>query len=103
MDDYLEKIFPGEQVVFTDDDVFNVFDFRFIQGDPESALNDIYSLVLTRATAVKLFGNDITDLAINCIFTSPLIEIRPMNFVINKRDTFTTPLIYDYIVTLQVM
>jgi len=51
---------------------------------------------------VKLFGNDITDLAINCIFTSPLIEIRPMNFVINKRDTFTTPLIYDYITDFEI-
>ncbi|MEL7145343.1 MAG: FtsX-like permease family protein, partial [Bacteroidota bacterium] len=30
----------------------------FIEGDPEHAFDDLYSIVLTEHTAVKLFGND---------------------------------------------
>jgi putative ABC transport system permease protein len=55
---YGEQLFPSEQVVFTDEDVFDIFTFEFIQGDPQSALTDIYSLVLTETSAIKLFGND---------------------------------------------
>ena len=58
---YEDKKFPGEQVVFTDEDVFNVFDFEFIIGDPETALNDIVSMVLTESSAIKIFGNDWRD------------------------------------------
>lgn len=50
--------FPGEQVVFADDDVFDMFTFPFLIGDPETAFEDIFSLVLTESTAVKIFGND---------------------------------------------
>lgn len=56
--EYGDKQFPSEQVVFTDDDVFEVFDFKFIIGDPETALTDIFSLVLTESSAIKIFGND---------------------------------------------
>ena len=50
--------FSGEQVVFADDDVFDVFSFPFLQGDPRYAFEDLYSIVLTEATAIRLFGND---------------------------------------------
>jgi putative ABC transport system permease protein len=53
-----DKFFPGEQVIFTDADVFDIFDFEFIQGSPASALEDLYSLVLTESSAIRLFGND---------------------------------------------
>jgi putative ABC transport system permease protein len=56
--DYKEQKFPGEQVIFADDDVFDIFSFEFLIGDPNTALNDLYSIVLTRATAIKIFGND---------------------------------------------
>jgi putative ABC transport system permease protein len=55
---YGEKFLPGEQVVFTDNDVFDIFSFEFIQGNPENALEDLYSLVLTESSAVRLFGNN---------------------------------------------
>lgn len=55
---YGDKKFPGEQVVFTDDDVFNVFNFRFIRGNPESAFDKITSMVLTESSAIKIFGTD---------------------------------------------
>ena len=55
---YNNRKFPGEQVIFADDDVFDIFTFPFLIGDPETAFKDIFSLVLTEATAIKIFGND---------------------------------------------
>ena len=53
-----DKKFSAEQVIFADDDVFDIFTFPFIQGDPSRAFEDLYSIVLTEATAIKIFGND---------------------------------------------
>ena len=50
--------FLGQQVIFCDADAFDIFSFEFIVGTPETAFPDIYSLVLTRSKAVKIFGND---------------------------------------------
>lgn len=40
-----------------DSKVFEVFDFKFLQGDPKTALLQPYSTVLTRKMAKKFFGN----------------------------------------------
>lgn len=58
---YEDKKFPSEQVVFADNDVFDIFSFQFVIGDPSSAFKDVFSLVLTEHTAVKIFGNDWKD------------------------------------------
>jgi putative ABC transport system permease protein len=42
----------------TDADVFNVFDFQLLKGNPEKALKKPNSVVLTESTAQKLFGNN---------------------------------------------
>ena len=39
-----------------DSTVFKIFSFRLIQGDPESALKDPYTCVLTQSTARRIFG-----------------------------------------------
>ncbi|WP_421877662.1 ABC transporter permease [Marinoscillum sp.] len=52
------KKFPSEQVVFTDPDVFDIFTFPFIQGDPGTAFSTDQSLVISESAAIKLFGND---------------------------------------------
>ncbi|SNS84433.1 putative ABC transport system permease protein [Ekhidna lutea] len=56
--EYQEQTFRGEPVIFCDPDAFEIFDFKFLAGSEESAFPDIYSLVLTRASAIKIFGND---------------------------------------------
>ncbi|VXD15864.1 ABC transporter permease [Marinoscillum sp. 108] len=53
-----DKVFPSEQVVFADKDVFEVFTFPFILGNAESAFREIKSIVLTEQSAIRLFGND---------------------------------------------
>ena len=51
------KIELKSQYIFCDSTVFDVFTFPFIQGDPESALRDPYSIVLTEHTAREIFGS----------------------------------------------
>lgn len=53
-----DKSFPSEPVIFAGDDVFDIFSFNFLEGNAENAFDEVYSLVLTEATAIKLFGND---------------------------------------------
>ncbi|NQZ77144.1 MAG: ABC transporter permease [Ekhidna sp.] len=58
---YEEKTFPQEQVVFTNEDFFSIFSFNFIAGNKENVFPDLYSIVLTESTAIKIFGNDWED------------------------------------------
>ncbi len=55
---YEDQDFLGEMVIFCDTDAFEIFSFEFLQGSPENAFPDIYSLVLTRSKAIKIFGSD---------------------------------------------
>ncbi len=43
---------------YVDPDFFQVFSFPFLQGNPETALQGIGSVVITARTARKLFGED---------------------------------------------
>lgn len=47
-----------KNVVFADNNFFDMFSFRVIYGNPSAALNDPYSIVLTRNTSQLLFGTD---------------------------------------------
>lgn len=38
--------------------LFRIFTFPMLEGNPETALNDPYSIVLTETAAKKLFGNE---------------------------------------------
>src|SRR5690606_29173535 len=43
-------------IFFTDANVFEVFSYKFLYGDPTSALSKPRSIVLTKSLAEKLFG-----------------------------------------------
>ena len=49
--------FFKEQINFADSSFFKIFTFQFLGGDPNSALKDPNSIVLTKAAAEKLFGD----------------------------------------------
>ena len=53
-----EKRFLEEYLAAVDPTFFEIFQFRFIQGDPKTALNDRYSIVLTEGLAQKIFGEE---------------------------------------------
>ncbi|OIN56765.1 hypothetical protein BLX24_23375 [Arsenicibacter rosenii] len=52
-----EKKIPVEGK-WADNSFFRVFSFPLVAGDPKTALNEPYSLVITEQTAKKLFGDD---------------------------------------------
>ena len=55
----LKKIKPWEAEIsfFAEPAVFKVFDFKWLAGDPATALKDVGDLVLTRKVAEHCFGN----------------------------------------------
>lgn len=53
---YDQKKFNESNVFFVDPSVFDVFNFPFLEGNKETALRDPFSVVLTKKTAEKYFG-----------------------------------------------
>jgi putative ABC transport system permease protein len=55
---YKEKGFNEDGVLFADSNIFRVFDFKMIRGNPATALVNPKSMVLTQSTAKRYFGNE---------------------------------------------
>jgi putative ABC transport system permease protein len=53
---YKERSFYENSALFVDSTFFDLFTHRFVEGDPARALMEPYSVVLSKATAEKLFG-----------------------------------------------
>lgn len=53
---YEDKSFYEEDVYLADSTAFDMFSYEFIAGNPETALDKPYSMVLTESMAVKYFG-----------------------------------------------
>lgn len=51
-----DKSFYETKVYYADSTVFNIFSYQFLQGDPTHALDEPFSIVLTRSLADKYFG-----------------------------------------------
>ncbi|MCC6462238.1 MAG: ABC transporter permease [Saprospiraceae bacterium] len=51
-----EQMFEIQQALFADSTATRVFQFDFLQGNAQTALNRPYSIVLTRETAARIFG-----------------------------------------------
>ena len=55
---YGNKIFNEQKNHFTDPSFFSVFDFKLISGNEGNPFPDNSSMVITKSTAEKYFGND---------------------------------------------
>lgn len=51
-----EKRFKPDHAYITDADVFDVFSFPLLAGDPATALKDPYSVVISKSEALKIFS-----------------------------------------------
>ncbi len=51
-----DKLFLEEDMFFAEPNLFKVFDVPLVQGDPATALNEPYSLLLSETTAKTIFG-----------------------------------------------
>src|SRR5258706_3471842 len=66
---YGDKIVNEENVFFADDKFFNFFKVNVAKGNPQKALSDPYSIMMTEETAKKYFGNE-----------EPLNKVIKVNF-----------------------
>jgi putative ABC transport system permease protein len=55
---YQDKAYYEEKGVLVDPSFFEMFTFPFIQGNPQTALSDPFSVILTAKTAAKYFGTE---------------------------------------------
>ncbi|MFC1563408.1 ABC transporter permease [candidate division KSB1 bacterium] len=55
---YEEKTFTENGIFMVDPEVFRIFSWEFIHGDPESALFEPNSIVITRTAARKYFSDE---------------------------------------------
>ncbi|HSD64691.1 MAG TPA: ABC transporter permease [Ignavibacteriaceae bacterium] len=55
---YKDKAFSEERFYWVDSSFFDVFTVHFIEGNPETALIQPNSVVITKSTAKKYFGNE---------------------------------------------
>ncbi len=56
--EHQDKLFTEKKIFFTDPEVFDVFDFPFLAGDPQNALTSKNSIVMTEEAAKRYFGNE---------------------------------------------
>jgi putative ABC transport system permease protein len=53
-----EKKFTEKEIWYADANVFEVFDFKLLEGDPKTALSSPNTILLTKYAAQKYFGNE---------------------------------------------
>lgn len=53
-----ENRFKEKSFYWADASVFKIFSWLFVEGDPETALADVHSIVLTESAARKYFGHE---------------------------------------------
>ena len=56
--EFEEKSYNERRFFFADSSFFQVFDYEFIQGNPKTCLDEINSVVITKSTAKKYFGDE---------------------------------------------
>jgi len=53
-----DKVFSERGVVVVDPDFFKIFSFAFLEGDPNTVLDDMYSIVISERIANKFFPGE---------------------------------------------
>ncbi len=55
---YDGKVFTENNVLLTEPAFFDIFDYKFISGNPESSLEELHSVIITESTAKRYFGDE---------------------------------------------
>ncbi len=55
---YGEKTLTNNQVALADPSFFNIFTFSFVKGNPETALAERFSVVITEGMSLRYFGSE---------------------------------------------
>lgn len=94
-----DQYFYESKFVFADTNTFELFDYKFIYGDPKTCLNEPSNIVLTEKTAKKYFGDEYAIGKIvrgnnTSLKVSAVIEDQPDNCHL-KADAYISYLLLD--------
>ncbi|MEX1240282.1 MAG: ABC transporter permease [Cyclobacteriaceae bacterium] len=82
-----DKVFEEQKVYYADSTFFTLFDFKLLEGNPETALTEVGSVVLSQTVAEKYFG------PVDTWKESPLNQIILMN---NQEPFKVTGIMADF-------
>lgn len=55
---YNEKEFFEKKILFADSTAPDIFSLKFVEGTPDKSLNEPFSIIMSRSSATKYFGNE---------------------------------------------
>ncbi|MBN1272913.1 MAG: ABC transporter permease [Candidatus Aminicenantes bacterium] len=90
-----DEYFPGIRISLTDPSFFRMFSFDFLRGDPDTALNDPHSVVITEEESEKFFGpkdplgkvlefRGLVDLKVTGVFRKPRHSHIELGLIMSK-------------------
>ncbi len=56
---YGEEVFEVPDITLSDENLFTIFDYEFLEGDPETALSEPNTMVITDEVAKQIFGEEL--------------------------------------------
>ncbi len=72
-----QNLFHKQRLVFADNSIFDIFDFRLESGNPKTALVQPRSMVMTRENALKYFGSeDVIGQSLNVDWRGTLVDFQ---------------------------
>ena len=94
------KLFAEKNVIFAEPEFLKVFDVTWIHGNPAMALDDVNEVVVTRSTAMKMFGG--TAQAMDKVFTLEGVYPLKVSGVVED-PLLTTHLPYTMLISLKTL
>jgi len=55
---YNNEVYEVQNITLSDSGLFRIFDYKFLEGDPQSALSAPNSMVISSTVAKQIFGNE---------------------------------------------
>jgi len=72
-----DNIYHRQQLIMSDNSIFDIFDYELEEGDPNSALTNPKTLVLTRKTAQKYLGDkNVIGKSLTFIFNGEQVDFQ---------------------------
>ena len=72
-----ERLFLEDRISLVDKNIFRVFDFEWIAGNPEESLNEPFTTVISRSTAEKYFGTtDVLNESLTFLTDRGKVDVR---------------------------
>jgi len=72
-----DQTFLEDRISLVDQNIFRVFDFQWLRGNPENALNEPFTIVITERTAQKYFGTtDVLNESLQFLRAGRKVEAR---------------------------